>query len=87
MTKSTVLELVSVLGVGFIGFGLGALFAGYVRQYEYLIILAGILVHGLAMYKIHSGGKEEHLWVKLLYWLCWVILTGLAVYIVVGLLR
>lgn len=87
MAKSTVLELVSVLGVGVIGFGLGALFAVSIGQYAYQIILAGILVHGIAMYNIHSGNKEERPWVKLLYWLCWAILAGLAVYIVVGLLR
>lgn len=86
MAESKLLELVSVLGVGIIGFGLGALFVGYFKQYAVPIIGIGVLMHGLSMYKIHSESKKESSWMKLLYWLCWVILAGLMLSMAINLL-
>ena len=76
-SKIKLAELSSIFGASVIGFGLGLLFANYVQQYAVLIILVGIMMHGLGMYKTHS--KKEERWINLLYWICWLILIGLAI--------
>lgn len=44
----------SLFGAIFIAFGVGALWGGYLKDYLYLIILAGIVVHSWGMYKVHK---------------------------------
>ncbi len=84
--KGKISELISVFGVGSIGFGLGALFADFARLYAPWIILIGILMHGLGMYEIQTMNKKEMWWTKPLYWLCWIIIIGLAIYVLPKLL-
>lgn len=84
--KVKILELISVLGVGTIGFGLGAFFSYYIKTYALPVILIGVLTHGLAMYKVHARNKKESLLVKFLYWVCWIIIIGLAIYVLLKLI-
>lgn len=85
-TKKKLAELTSILGVGVIGFGLGALLSIYFQPFSLLIILIGIALHGVAMYNKSKTETKELLWVRLFYWLCWLILAGLTIFILVGLI-
>lgn len=55
LKKAKPIELeVWMWGAGVIGFGLGALLAGYIRQYAAVIAISGIILHGWAMFKIYK---------------------------------
>ncbi len=99
LTKTKVAEIASTLGAGILGFGMGALLGDYIQQYSFWIILIGLIMHGWGMYKTHQNKKEsghensisqiklsEFSWINLLYWLCWVIIVGLAIYVLVKIL-
>lgn len=100
LTKAKLEELASTVGVGIIGFGLGALLANFIQQYAFGIILIGLIMHGWGMYRAHHRNKKErdHInsisqikvseisWINLLYWFCWIIIIGLAIYVLVKLL-
>ncbi|NJD78897.1 MAG: hypothetical protein FIB08_17695 [Candidatus Methanoperedens sp.] len=100
LTEVKLAELASTFGAGVLGFGLGALLADYFQQYALLIILLGLMMHGWGMYKTHLQSKKEgdhkdsnpqikpggFSWKNLLYLLCWVIIIGLAIYVLVKLL-
>lgn len=79
---SKVLELISVLGVGIVGIGIGAVFAEYFKQFSLLIILIGLFIHGVAMYKIHAENKKEIFLSKFFYWLCWMVIILIVIYVV-----
>ena len=74
-------ELASTLGAGIIGFGLGVYFAGYFASYALWVIVIGDALHGVAMYKKAEMKPTTLRWAKWLYWLCWAIIIGLAIYI------
>lgn len=84
LTKAKLEELASTVGAGTLGFGLGALLSNYIRQYAFGIILIGLIMHGWGMYGTHHQ-KKEISWINLLYWFCWIIIIGLAVYVLVKL--
>ncbi|MCX9010729.1 MAG: hypothetical protein OIN66_06355 [Candidatus Methanoperedens sp.] len=100
LTEAKLAELASTFGAGVLGFGLGALLVDFVQQYALLIILIGLMMHGWGMYKTHLQNKKEgdhkdstlqikpgeFSWINLLYWLCWIIIIGLAIYVLVKLL-
>lgn len=75
----------SVIGALIVGMGLGALFYNYLTSYIYLIIVMGIILHGVGMYLIHKREKinsnEQYSISNIMYWICWVILASLAIYI------
>lgn len=75
----------SVFGAGILGFGLGALLAGFIRPYSAFIILFGLGLHAWGMYRLHAGGKKDA-FSDALYWFCWLVLAALAVYASMGLL-
>jgi len=81
-TKEKLVELVSILGVGIIGFGLGAFLSIYFQPFSPLIILIGIALHGVAMYQKSRTRTKDFLWVRFLYWLCWLIIAGLTIFII-----
>ena len=74
-------ELASALGAGIIGFGLGGYLANYFKPYALWTIVIGIALHGVAMYKKMEMTPTKLKWAQLLYWLCWAIIIGLALYI------
>ncbi len=43
-----------MLGAGLLGFGLGVVFAGYLQNLAWLIVLIGAAIHGGVMYKVYS---------------------------------
>ena len=54
LNKAAPSELMAwMFGAGVLGLGIGALLAGYIRQFALWIILAGAIIHGWAMYRIY----------------------------------
>lgn len=74
-------DLASSFGAGLLGIGLGAMAAVYIADLTMYVVVAGALMHGWGMYDKHSIerdlGRPEALWMKALYWSCWIILAGL----------
>jgi hypothetical protein len=79
-------EIASALGAGIIGFGLGAYLANYFASNALWIIVIGIALHGVAMYKKAEIKPTKLAWAKWLYWLCWAIIIGLAIYILTSII-
>lgn len=77
-------DLASAIGAGIIGFGLGVYFANYFQPYAALLIIVGIALHGVAMYKKAEMKPASLKWARWLYWICWAIIIGLLVYIMAG---
>lgn len=75
-------ELASSFGAGLLGFGLGAMAAPYIADLALYVVVTGALMHGWGMYDKHATerhiGRPEAVWMKALYWSCWLILAGLA---------
>ena len=63
--KEKLAEMASTIGAGIIGFGLGALLSDYFSQYTPWIILAGLVMHSIGMYKARFGYRTT--WAKTLY--------------------
>jgi hypothetical protein len=82
-------ELMSSLGAGLLGFGLGAMVAPFVADLALFVLAVGALMHGWGMYNKHATerdlGQPETLWMKTLYWSCWLILAGLAAVLIIRL--
>ncbi|WP_454656220.1 hypothetical protein [Bosea beijingensis] len=79
-------ELAASFGAGLVGGGLGLLAASYVADLALPMLLAGTLMHAWGMYDKHTLERDlarpEAPWMKALYWLCWLVLAGLAVLII-----
>lgn len=79
-------ELASTLGAALFGGGLGLLVARYVADLTGPLLLAGALVHAWGMYDKHAIerdlGRPEAPWMRALYWLCWLVLAGVAATII-----
>lgn len=82
-------ELMSSLGAGLLGFGLGAMVAPFVADLALLVLVAGVLMHGWGMYNKHANertlGQPQTLWMKALYWSCWLFLAVLAAIVIIRL--
>mgnify|MGYP001557848281 CR=1 FL=1 len=78
------------IGAIILGVGIGVKLFNYLDNYYYLLILIGILIHGLGMYQIHKRAKfsddKPYLLSNALYWTCWIILIGLVIFIIFKLL-
>ena len=82
-------ELAGGVGAGALGMGLGVLFANYVRGAGVMLVLTGAALHASGMWdkhRIERSARERPLWWEtLLYWVCWALLAGLFVYVLVQL--
>jgi hypothetical protein len=77
-------ELISVLGAGFLGAGLALFWREKLGSFAVPILVSGLVAHALGMYIKHQwerSTKPLPLWVIVLYWLCWVLLSGLTLVI------
>ena len=75
-------ELVSSLGAGVLGVGLGLVLSRYLAGFAVPLLLIGIALHGWGMYdkrRLERGVVARTAWVEALYWLCWALLAGLVV--------
>ena len=87
MTRLKLAELTSGVGALVLGVGLGALSAAWIAPVAGLVALAGVLAHAFGMWDKHR--LESHTQtgdvplVAVLYWVCWLLLAGVFVYLVV----
>lgn len=78
-------ELISTTGAGVLGAGIGLLFAQWLAAYAVAFLLVGLVCHGWGMYEKHRLDAKlgaAAWWLEWAYRLCWVLLGGLAVYII-----
>ena len=77
-------ELVSSLGAGILGLGIGILAASYLTGLGPAIVGAGLLLHAWGMADRHrmeaKQGAPRIWWSTLMYWLCWLSLVALVVF-------
>ena len=77
-------ELVSSLGAGILGLGVGVWAASYLTGLGLPIVGAGLLLHAWGMADRHrmeaKQGAPRIWWSTLMYWLCWLSLGGLVAY-------
>lgn len=80
-------ELTSGSGAVVLGIGLGVLLADRLAGFGFVVLAAGIAVHGWGMYDKHrqerSQGAVDPWWATALYWACWIGLAGMLVWIVI----
>ena len=87
MTRVKLAELTSGLGALVLGIGLGALFATWIGPAAGFVTLAGLAVHAFGMWDKHrietrTEADADRL-VLTLYWVCWLMLGGVLLYLVV----
>lgn len=76
-------ETTSSLGAGILGAGLGATFATYLGPMGLLLIGLGGFMHVWGMWDMRrmerAAGAVRPVWSTALYWICWLLLAGLAI--------
>ena len=87
MTRVKLAELTSGVGALVLGIGLGALFATWIGPAAGFVTLAGLAVHAFGMWDKHRIEKRTEAdadrLVLTLYWVCWLMLGGVVLYLVV----
>jgi uncharacterized membrane protein YebE (DUF533 family) len=87
MTRVKLAELTSGVGALVLGIGLGALFATWIGPAAGFVTLAGLAVHAFGMWDKHRIEKRTEAdadrLVLTLYWVCWLMLGGVLLYLVV----
>jgi hypothetical protein len=78
-------ELLGATGVFLLGAGAGAWFGEALAAYAVALIVAGGLIHALAMFGKHrlelASEVPQPMWYRMLYWLCWLLLLLLALWL------
>ena len=78
-------ELMSVLGAGLLGAGLALYWRERLGSFAVPILAVGLVAHALGMYLKHRWERATDplpTWVIVLYWVCWALLAGLALYVI-----
>ena len=74
-------DVLSALGAGVLGAGLGAMFANWLAGFAVAALLIGISVHGWGMFEKRrledASGEPRATWETVLYWSCWLVLAML----------
>lgn len=87
MTRLKFAELTSGVGALVLGVGLGALFPHWFSSSAGLIVLAGVVTHAFGMWDKHHLEAQAHVEtgrvVVALYWVCWLLLVGTVIFLVV----
>ena len=87
MTRVKLAELTSGVGALVLGIGLGALFATWIGPAAGFVTLAGLAVHAFGMWDKHRVERQTEAdagrIVLALYWVCWLMLGGVLLYLVV----
>ena len=83
-------QLASGFGAVVLGAGLALLFPSWLRNYAIPLLAVGALVHGVGMslnYRLERRNGPPLWWERVLFWLCWVGLTGMGFWIEVSAAR
>ena len=83
-------ELASGLGAIVLGGGLALLVPELLGAYAIPILVAGIVVHGTGMTlknRLQRSVGEPLWWEKALFWGCWIVLAGLAIWLLARVLE
>ena len=74
-------ETTSSLGAGLLGAGIGSTFPGTLGRIGIPLILLGAAMHGWGMFDMRrmEASRVRPAWSAVLYWVCWLLLAGLAV--------
>jgi hypothetical protein len=78
-------ELASGLGAVVLGAGLALLAPELLRQYALALLAVGLMVHGAGMtlkYRLESGERALLAWERAVFWLCWIMLSALASWLI-----
>jgi hypothetical protein len=80
-------ELTSGIGAPILGVGFGVLFSQWFASAAGFITAASAVVHGVGLWDKHRleapENAENGRWVIALYWICWLLLAGLVVFLLV----
>ena len=83
-------ELLSSIGAGVLGAGIGLLLANVLAGYAAPILVLGLVAHSAGMTKKHRLERNHETarvwWAEALYWFCWLGLAALLVFILVRLI-
>lgn len=85
-SKIKMADLLSSLGAGMLGAGIGLLLSKMLAGMALPLLLAGLVSHSVGMFDKHLWEQDQHasiVWAQFLYWLCWLILAALLIYIVI----
>ena len=88
MTRLKLAELTSGVGALVLGTGLGALFAPWIASAAGLVAIAGVAAHAFGMWDKHrleagTPAADANRLVSGLYWVCWLLLAGVLLYLLV----
>lgn len=87
MTRLKLAELTSGVGALVLGIGLGALFSRWIAPAAGVVAFAGVLAHAFGMWDKHrleaQMATDSGPLVTALYWVCWLMLAGVVVFLVV----
>ena len=83
MNRVKVAELTSGTGALILGVAIGVYLHNALQPLGLVILIVGFVVHGWGMFdlrRLHQKANEpEPRWATALYWLCWLLLGGLAI--------
>lgn len=75
------MEILSGVGAGAIGFGLGLLVPSGIGSIGAFVLFVGIAMHAYGMYQKHAlqaaEGAELPRWALIVEWVCWLLLAAL----------
>jgi hypothetical protein len=78
-------DLTSGIGALTLGVGLGALIASWLGRDALAVAIVGAVLHAFGMWDKHrleARGEGAHpIWIRTMYWLCWILLAVGAVYL------
>ena len=87
MTRLKFAELTSGVGALVLGVGIGALFPRWFSPSAALIVFAGVVVHAFGMWDKNRLEAQTHVEtsrvVTALYWVCWLLLVGTVIFVLV----
>lgn len=83
MNRLKVAELTSGVGALVLGVGVGALFPNWFGPTAGIITSVGVLLHAFGMWDKHRleavDQGENPTWITVSYWVCWLVLAGVGV--------
>lgn len=81
-------QLASSGGAALAGAGIGSLISSWLAPAAVAVAVLGLLLHGWSMLARHQAERRAGValpwWSTVLFWACWVILSGLTLWLVSG---